>query len=218
MVTCKICNKGFKKVTNSHLRDKHGIDREEYLRLFPGSLLTSKATVEAISKSSKGKSYTERYGEEVATRLINSRKDSANKQFENVEQRLSRRDKRWTGYKDIAGYTWKRIQNGASKRKLEFSITIEEAWDIYISQKGICALSGFPILLDASLGSLNRNGYQRSTASLDRIDSNKGYTLDNIQWVHKDLNRLKSNWPEDYFFKMCEAVTLFQENKLKINK
>lgn len=178
--------------------------------------MTSKATLEAISKSSKGKTYTERYGEEVATRLINSRRDSAKKQFENVEQRLSRRDKRWTGYKDIAGYTWRRIQSGASQRNLEFSITIEEAWDIYTSQKGICALSGFPIVLDASLGSLNKNGYQRSTASLDRIESDKGYIKGNVQWVHKDINRLKSNWSEEHFFKMCEAVTLFQDNKRKL--
>ena len=44
------------------------------------------------------------------------------------------------------------------------------------------------------------------TASLDRIDSSRGYTLDNIQWVHKDLNKMKTNYPNDYFIKMCKYV------------
>ena len=38
------------------------------------------------------------------------------------------------------------------------------------------------------------------TASLDRIDSSKGYTEDNIQWVHKDVNQMKMDLPEQRFF------------------
>ncbi len=44
------------------------------------------------------------------------------------------------------------------------------------------------------------------TASLDRIDSTKGYTLDNIQWIHKDLNKMKMNFANDYFIKTCKLV------------
>lgn len=29
------------------------------------------------------------------------------------------------------------------------------------------------------------------TASLDRIDSSKGYTIDNVWWIHKQLNWMK---------------------------
>lgn len=213
MVTCKLCNKEFKKVTNSHLRDKHQTELEEYIRLFPGSLMTSKETVEAISKSSKGKSYKERYGEAEAEKLREVRRAAAGKQFEDLNQRIIRRSKNWKGYKDISGDLWRSIKAGATQRKYSFTITIEEAWNLYKSQKGTCALSGFPIVLDVSLGSLNKNGYQKSTASLDRIDSKRGYVTGNIQWVHKDLNRLKSNWPEEYFFQMCEAVASFQNRK-----
>ena len=44
------------------------------------------------------------------------------------------------------------------------------------------------------------------TASLDRIDSTRGYTVDNIQWIHKDLNRMKWNLPNDYFINICTLV------------
>lgn len=213
MVTCKICQKEFKKVTNSHLRDKHQTSLEEYLRLFPDSKVTCDETVQAISQASKGKSYEERYGKEKASMLIERRREDAIKQFEDIEQRTVRRKKSWKGYKDISGDLWRTLQEGARKRSYVFEITIEEAWNVYEKQKGVCALSGFPIYLDASLGSLNKRGYQKGTASLDRIDSKRGYTADNIQWVHKDLNKLKSNWPEDYFLEMCKAVAFWKSYK-----
>jgi len=210
MVTCNICKVKFKKVTNTHLRDKHGLELAEYLRLFPNAKMTSRETVEAISKFSKGKSYIERYGEEKAIKLIETRKLTAYKQFENVEQRVLRRSKIWKGYKDISGDMWRVIQNGAKSRNLEFSVKIEEIWELFEKQRGICALSGFDIVLDVSLGSLNKNGYQKNTASLDRIDSTKGYITGNVQWVHKDINKLKSNWTEEYFLEMCSSVALYK--------
>ena len=45
-----------------------------------------------------------------------------------------------------------------------------------------------------------------NTASLDRIDSSKGYVKDNVQWVHKDINRMKWNFPQDKFVKLCSFV------------
>ena len=44
------------------------------------------------------------------------------------------------------------------------------------------------------------------TASLDRIDSKKGYIEGNIQWVHKDINRMKWAFNEDYFIKLCNNI------------
>jgi len=42
------------------------------------------------------------------------------------------------------------------------------------------------------------------TASLDRIKSNKHYTLDNIQWVHKDINIMKGKLPEYVLLDYCK--------------
>lgn len=207
MVTCKVCNKQFKKITNSHLRDKHSIDREEYLRLFPDSKMIDESVTQAISDSFKGKSYVERYGKEKAEKLIAKRKEDANKQFEDLEQRIVRRHKNWKGYKDISGDYWTRLQR-AAKNKGPSDLTIEFIWELFEQQEGRCKLSGLPIVLDTSLGSLNKNGYQKGTASLDRIDSSKGYTKGNVQWLHKEINQMKSCRTDKEFIYFCKAVAL----------
>ena len=50
--------------------------------------------------------------------------------------------------------------------------------------------------------SMGKNG----SASLDRIDSKKGYTEENVQWIHKDVNSMKMDYNEDYFIKMCQLI------------
>ena len=53
---------------------------------------------------------------------------------------------------------------------------------------------------------INLGRWGEQTASIDRIDSTKGYYIDNIQWVHKDVNRMKKDFEENYLFKICEAI------------
>lgn len=108
----------------------------------------------------------------------------------------------------ITGTVWSKIKVLADKgrraaKPLEFSITIEEMNELLIKQEHRCALSGIPI----NMGS-NRKGNNR-TASLDRKDSSKGYTLDNVQWVHKDINLMKNIFDTDYFIKLCKNVAAY---------
>lgn len=98
---------------------------------------------------------------------------------------------------------WNRIMKNADMRGLEFSISIEDAWELFLKQEGRCALTGLPIS--------TINGYKdhfklRNAASLDRIDSSKGYTKDNIQWLHKDINMMKYMFSTEYFVELCECV------------
>ena len=51
------------------------------------------------------------------------------------------------------------------------------------------------------------------TASIDRIDSDKGYYIGNIHWVHKAINKIKWDYTEPYFIELCEAVSLWQKKK-----
>lgn len=46
--------------------------------------------------------------------------------------------------------------------------------------------------------------------SLDRIDSSKGYIPGNIQWVHKDVNSLKSNFDEEESIKWCTMIAEYR--------
>ncbi len=110
----------------------------------------------------------------------------------------------YKGFNQLAGGYWSRVKKQAKDRNLEFNITIEQAWSLFEKQDKKCALTNREI-------SLTRNKLNQ-TASLDRIDSSKGYTLDNIQWVHKDVNKMKNNLPEDKLFFWAKKI---YENSLR---
>jgi hypothetical protein len=93
-----------------------------------------------------------------------------------------------------------RLTYKAQHRKIEVEISSQDIWDQWVLQNGKCALTGWPLTLKSKARDY------RATASLDRIDSDGPYTRDNIQWVHKDVNRLKNNFNETRFFELCRAV------------
>ena len=76
-------------------------------------------------------------------------------------------------------------------------------YDLWVKQGKKCALSGIPI--DFENSSPNIKNY-RCSASLDRIDSEKGYIVGNIQLLYKDINRMKSDFNEEYFIQMCKLI------------
>ncbi|AXH69646.1 endonuclease [Streptomyces phage LukeCage] len=88
---------------------------------------------------------------------------------------------------------------GAKKRGIEWDVTPEQLWDLWISQDGKCAYTGRQL----------KHGVD---TSLDRIDNSKGYIPGNIQWVHPDINRMKSDFDASYFIKLCEEVSRNQQN------
>lgn len=107
----------------------------------------------------------------------------------------------WKGYGGIYRSYWTRLKKGAEARDFTFDITIEHAWELFEEQARKCALTGLDIVQP------NTWSKQPNDASLDRIDSSKGYILGNIQWVHKDLNCMKMNLEQDYFINLCRLVT-----------
>lgn len=98
-----------------------------------------------------------------------------------------------TGAGQLSGTHYLAIKYGAQRRGLEFNISPEQLWDIFVKQNGLCALSGIPLVLTRDLKDQNVN-WDIITASVDRIDSSIGYIPSNIWWVHKEVNRLKNNY------------------------
>ena len=47
---------------------------------------------------------------------------------------------------------------------------------------------------------------EKGTASIDRINPNQHYTINNIQWVHKDVNNMKFSLDEDCFLYLCKLI------------
>lgn len=115
--------------------------------------------------------------------------------------------KSWTGHEEISGQLWSSICRNAKIRKKVFKITIKDAWKQYKKQGGKCALTG----LDLKFKRYHHkeNGltiYTKGDASLDRIDSSKGYLKSNIQWVHRSVNLMKHILPEDELYRLCRLI------------
>ncbi len=116
------------------------------------------------------------------------------------------------GMGDLSGQYWSNIKVQAAKRRLKFEISIDYAWELFLNQNKKCALSGLDIILDPNKMQNSRNKINIQTASLDRIDSSKGYIEGNVQWLHKDVNIMKNSLQEDRFIYLCKAIYINNEN------
>jgi hypothetical protein len=102
-------------------------------------------------------------------------------------------------YGGISANYWHNLKRSAKKRHIPFKIKIKEAWELFLSQNKTCVLTGQPLKFG-----------KPQTASLDRIDSSKPYILDNLQWTHKTINKMKTNLSQDLFVNFCDMVSKHQ--------
>jgi hypothetical protein len=103
----------------------------------------------------------------------------------------------WSGCGEIPGGFMYSIIKAAKTRGIEVDINVKDIYDLYIQQNKKCNLTGVELNF----------GYNKNTnASLDRIDSEKGYTKDNIQLVHKKINMMKHILPQEEFVSWCKLV------------
>ena len=86
-----------------------------------------------------------------------------------------------------------RIKRGAENRNIRFNVSIDYLWKLWELQKGCCAITGDPIETIRK-------------ASLDRIDSSKGYEEGNVQWVTYRANVSKHTMTMDELYDFCKKV------------
>jgi len=91
----------------------------------------------------------------------------------------------------------KKYEAQAILRDINWEVSFDYLADLLISQDFKCALTDWDI--DAM-------DVQKNTASLDRIDSSKGYIEGNVQWVHKMVNMCKQQYTQKEFIDMCKSV------------
>lgn len=105
----------------------------------------------------------------------------------------------WKGSGQVSRTYFGRIKRNAAKRGIKFDITIEYMAELLEKQKNLCALTDLPIDFPQKTGT-------RHTASLDRIDSSRGYEVGNVQWVHVDVNLMKMDLTVDRLKELCYLV------------
>lgn len=113
----------------------------------------------------------------TATELINPNKAFMCSKCAGIQRGMAARRKNGM-VGELTQSKFSKMQRIAKQRNIEFNVTKEELWNQYLAQNKKCAITGDDI------DNINE-------ASLDRIDSTKAYTKDNIQWVTKQANLSK---------------------------
>ena len=104
---------------------------------------------------------------------------------------------------ELPQFYWKNLIYNAAKRKIEILISKQECYNVLVKQNFKCALSGKELKFANCVSEHYRGN---TTASLDRIDSTLPYKLENIQWIHKDINFMKHDFDQKYFINICKLV------------
>jgi len=103
--------------------------------------------------------------------------------------------KRTKSLRDYISY----LRSKAIKRK-NTCISLDDLVKIYENQNGKCALTGWDMTMILGNGNVHTN------ASIDRIDSSKGYVIDNIQFVCRIVNTAKSDLSQEDFINLCKII------------
>ena len=91
--------------------------------------------------------------------------------------------------------------------KKELNVSIEYLREIWEKQEGICPYLGIKLTIN-TYGKIKKDPV--TSASLDRIDSSKGYVKGNIQWISRSMNYLKNDMTEQ---QIQEVINLIQRQK-----
>jgi hypothetical protein len=98
----------------------------------------------------------------------------------------------------------KNIRMHCKKSSKENTLTLQELKAQWERQAGICVYTGWPMKNPQSTSHILPHTIDR--ASVDRIDSSKGYTKDNIQFVCVIAQYAKHSFSENELLSFCRAV------------
>lgn len=114
-----------------------------------------------------------------------------------AKHRIEKRKKHKSNYFSDLRYRCRQLVNSAKRRAerkgLVFELTPEILYVLVYAQNHKCAVTGTKLELGAST-KYHRNP---NAPSIDRKDSDGGYTLDNIQIVAAWYNLMKNEWSDE---------------------
>lgn len=87
-----------------------------------------------------------------------------------------------------------KFEKNAFSRSLCWELDKNTVVVLFEAQNGKCALSGIDLVKNPR------------TWSIDRIDSNRGYELNNVQLVDKRINMMKGTLSQEDFISLCVSV------------
>ena len=99
---------------------------------------------------------------------------------------------------------FREVLRKCSRRNKEVTLTLNEIKEVWEKQLGKCPYTGWTLSLPPSTG--KRGKATPRTASLERIDSIKGYVKDNIEFVALIANYAKNTFTKDEVLDFCKTI------------
>lgn len=140
-------------------------------------------------------------------------RDCANK-MDNIRRkgsnfRASERKYRNT-FKGFCKQSYNGAKARAKKYSLEFDLPNDYFEALWLSQNGKCALSNRDMEHTSRSKTARANDYR---ASIDRIDSSKGYTVDNVRLICWYINEFKKDRSDEQLKGLVlELAEVFRKN------
>lgn len=98
----------------------------------------------------------------------------------------------------------KRMKKRNMEDQLDFDkVFLKELWE---RQEGKCAITGIRMMLEKDASSRRAREKKPHKASLDRIDSSKPYTKDNVQFICMCVNYMKNTFQNDEIVEFIESI------------
>lgn len=94
------------------------------------------------------------------------------------------------------------IRKARNRKDKVVDVTVEDLKEQWYNQEGVCAYSG----LKLQLPSAHKRNCRLMTASLDRIESDKGYEVGNVQFISVMANTAKGISSHKDMIKFCKAI------------
>ena len=88
----------------------------------------------------------------------------------------------------------------ARRHGMEWDLDERQLVSLLDRQKGRCAMSG--VELDIEKGGNNPLFF----VSIDRVDNEKGYTIDNVQLTCRGVNYMKNRWTDEQAMELLIAI------------
>jgi len=186
----------------------------EILPIQKVEILNDGSIIKKEKKKSRGKPYSEKTPEEkeklkeLAAKRLSTEENYMKSRYHGIKHRDKFNDARKRSeYKNNHVY--------------ECSVTWEQFWDLWLSHKekhgGMnCAISGKPMThIGLSLKKEKDKKFKRNwdNISVDRLDSTKGYTFQNIIFIRWIINKQKNDLEIKHMRKILE---LYEERFIKL--
>jgi hypothetical protein len=199
---CKICHKEYRR--NHYLKNKQKVleQVENYRLLNPEKYVYKTQLMNRYNKK--------------AGRVIEIQCCKCENKIFATKSEINSKQKMYCSYtckkldnKTPYAYYLKNVKRRSVVKKLEFDLNEEFIKDLLeVKQNNKCAITGCPI----KVKSKNEESFLYETASLDRIDSSKGYTKDNVHWVMLGVNYMKMDCTIEELIKTLDLIKEHYKN------